>query len=420
MAILRIEKGPGAGNTFFLKEKEFIGRDAAQASIHIPDNKISSCHALILKRNESYYLEAQNSKNHTFINGRPVESKVRLESGDYINVGSTWMCFEEEEEVERIAKELETYEVIQQLKKIGGIGHHYKVRQTKLDRVVALQLLPPNIIKAHPDLKKKFRLQAKSLAKLNHENVAIILDFEAKESHLYYTTEYVEGDTIASMVEKDQPLELEQALEIGMGVAYGLAHAHSQGVIHQDINPNNIVLSGQRVILTGFGLGAIFSDIQERFSSLVGNIEYFSPEKLSGREVDYRSDIYSFGILLYKLLTGHAPFVGETIDEIIESQLHDIPALTNFNTNIPAEVEKLVYQCLERSKEARPQDVAAVANTLENILYKHRAISLAQYEDIYTSLWKYAITKTFYHPLFTILVGPLIAGLLLLLIHLSK
>ena len=222
------------------------------------------------------------------------------------------------------------------------------------------------------------------------------------------------------MVEKDQPLELEQALEIGMGVAYGLAHAHSQGVIHQDINPNNIVLSGQRVILTGFGLGAIFSDIQERFSSLVGNIEYFSPEKLSGREVDYRSDIYSFGILLYKLLTGHAPFVGETIDEIIESQLHDIPALTNFNTNIPAEVEKLVYQCLERSKEARPQDVAAVANTLENILYKHRAVSLAQYEDIYTSLWKYAITKTLYHPLFTILVGPLIAGLLLLLIHLSK
>ncbi len=420
MAILRIERGPGAGNTYVIDSDVSLGRDPSQATIHIPDTKVSSKHALILQKNNTYYVEDNKSKNHTYLNGRPITEQTQLESGDYISLGHTWIYFEEEHEIERIGQELAGYEIIQRIEQ-GGAGHHFKVRQVGLDRIVNLYLLPPNIIRANPHLKKKFRLQAKALAKLNHENIAIMLDFEAKESCLFLTTEYVEGETLADISLSNPPasrgkkknVPLDRALEIGRGIAQGLAHAHSQGTIHQDINPDNIMICGPRVILGGFGVAAVFLDSKDKFSGLIGKTEYISPEQITRKEVDYRSDIYSLGVILYELLSGQAPFYGDNPEEIMEAHLNDSPpALTSFNPDIPAELEKLVYQCLEKEKENRPQDMELLASTLDSILLKEKALNLKKTQDIYTSPLKYYIVKVLNTSFFSWLFLPILSVLL--------
>ena len=243
-----------------------------------------------------------------------------------------------------------------------------------------------------------------------------MLDFEAKESYLYFTTECIDGETLSSMLAGGKKLSLEATLEIGIGIARGLAHAHdrSRNVVHQDINPDNVYFRDRRVILRGFGVAAILSEVQDRLSGLVGKTEYLSPEQVTQQSVDFRSDIYSFGVILYEALTGTPPFTGDNPEEIALAIENDAPAaITNFTPEVPAEVEDFIYQCLEKEKDQRPQNCEEIASKLEDLLLRCKILQLKNSPHVYTSPSIYYPIQLLDNPIFAWLFFPGLSILLL-------
>ncbi|NUM33475.1 MAG: protein kinase [Candidatus Brocadiae bacterium] len=401
MAVLKLERGVGAGTAYFIENEATIGRDASQSTIQICDQKASRSHAKILKEENHYYLEDLESKNGTFLNGKPVTGKEALEPGDYIRIGFTWFYFCEDQEIERISKQLPAYEILQEIKRIGGSCLCFKVLQTGLGRMATLNLLPPNIIRKNPQLKERFRQQVRAFAKLNHENISIILDFDSKESYLYFTTEYLEGETLASLLAKENKLSLEKTIEIGIGIARALNHAHNQHVIHQDVTPFNVGIGNRRVILGGFGLASVFDEIKDSFSGLIEKTEYLSPEQIQKQKIDQKSDIYSLGAILYECLAGRPPFSGENPEDIANFILNDTaPAITMYNPNVPAEIEDMIYRCLEKDPAQRPENAEEIANKLEEVLLRYRVLELKNKPDIYTSGTVYYLLQILENPFF--------------------
>lgn len=420
MAKLKIERGAGEGTSYFVENEVTIGHDATQASVVIADPKISRLHAKIFREGGNYYLEDLQSKNGTFLNGRPVVEKEPLEPGAYFRVGLTWLSFGEDLELEKIRSELASYEILEQISQPGNVGLCFKVRQLGLDRIVTLNLLPPSIIRSNPQLSQMFREQAKAMAQLMHENIAIMLDFESTTSYLYFTTEYVEGETLSACFSRKKKLPEMRALEIGIAVARALAYAHSKNVLHQDINPRNVLMSGRRVVLGGFGVGSVLAEVQDKFSGLISKIEYLSPEQLSKQKIDARSDIYALGILLYELFAGRPPFVKSTPEELIAEHLHDTPeAITAYNTNVPAGMEHIIYQCLEKDPNQRPKSCQDIADRLEQILFTQKVLALPQEPCIYTSLLQHYWLQLMEKPLLVWLLLPLLSVLLCLAITLG-
>ena len=417
MAKLKIERGTGEGNSFFINDEATVGTDAAQVTIKLSDPKVSRTHARIFRKGNSYYIEDLESKNGTFVNGRPIAGPETIEGGDYIRVGFTWLSFGEDFELEKIRKELSAYEVLEEITQLGGAGLCFKVKQLGLDRIVTLNLLPPSIVRSNPKVAQKFRQQARDLAQLSHENIAIMLDFEATASFLYLTTEYVEGETLFSLLTRKKRLPLVKALEIGIGIARGLSYAHSLNILHQDVNPRNVLLSGNRVILGGFGVAAVLSEAQEQFSGLVSKTEYLSPEQISQGKIDHRSDIYSLGVVLYELFAGKPPFGGETTEEIIEAHLNNTPeALTAYNPEVPGEIEHVIYQCLEKDPEPRPKTCEEIADKMETILLRHKITALRETPNIYTLPLAHYVMQLLCQPLFIWAFFPLLSVILLLVL----
>ena len=410
MPILQIERGPSAGTSYLLENEITLGRDSTQSTINIADQKASRRHARIFKEKNKYFIEDLQSKNGTSLNGKPVDKKEPLEPGDYIRIGFTWISFGEDLEIERINKQITHYEILEKTSSMDGPGYCFKVRQSGLDRIVSLNLLPPTIIRTNPQIKQRFRQHARSLAKLNHENIAVMLDFEAQESYLYFTTEYLEGSSLAMLLAREKIIPLEKTLEIGIAIAKGLAHAHSRQVIHQDITPSNVMVCDRRVILKGFGMAAILYELKDSFSGLVGRLEYFSPEQVGKRNIDFRTDMFSFGVILYEMLAGRPPFSAENPEDLLKMIENDPPpAITSYNPDIPGEVEHLIYQCMEKEPDQRPQKFEEIANKLEDILMRQKVLSLRHSPQVYTSGILYFFIQLFDNPVFVLTFFPLLS-----------
>lgn len=415
MAKVKIERGPGEGTSYFIEEQAILGKDNSQANIFIADSKVSRVHARIFKKGNNYFLEDLQSKNGTFLNGKPLTKEENLEPGDYIRLGLTWVSFGEDLEIDKIRNELTAYEILEEISQAGSVGLCFKGNQVGLDRIVTLNLLPPSIARSTPQFTQRFREQARSLAKLSHENIATLLDFESTASFLYLTTEYVEGEPLSSVLAREKSLPLIRAMEIGIAVARALAHAHSKEVLHQDVNSRNVIISGRRVILSGFGVVAVLSEVQEQFSGLISRTEYLSPEQLSKHKVTASSDIYSLGVLLYELCAGCAPFLGETPDEIANCHLYDTPeAVTAYNPDVPAEVESIIYQCLEKEPKHRPQSCEDIAKQLEKVLIRNKIFILQESPHIYTLPVVHHCMLILEKPLLVWVVFPVLSAVLVI------
>jgi len=242
----------------------------------------------------------------------------------------------------------------------GGMGVVYKAQDTKLDRFVALKFLSPHFAASDQD-KVRFIQEAKSASALNHPNVCTIHDISEYEGQLFIVMEYVDGQTLQ---EKKSSLSQKQAIDYGIQIAEGLAAAHEKGIVHRDIKPENIMIRKDGIVqVMDFGLAKLpgISRLTKQ-GSTVGTLGYMSPEQAQGLETDHRSDIFSFGVLLYEMLTGSSPFKGAHESAILYEIVNvDISPPSSVKPEIDPELDRIVMECLEKDPNERMQSIKQVA-----------------------------------------------------------
>jgi eukaryotic-like serine/threonine-protein kinase len=266
----------------------------------------------------------------------------------------------------------------------GGMGVVYKALDTRLDRLVALKFLPDSL-EQDPQALERFRREAHAASALNHSGICTIYDVGEQDHRSFIAMEFIEGETLSQRIHR-QPLSVEQLLELGIQLADALDVAHSAGIIHRDIKPSNVFVTkrGQAKVLD-FGLAKLlpteFPHLDSDGShskhapeplSLVGVISgtpaYMSPEQIRGDDLDARTDIFAFGLLLYEMASGQQAFGGRTGGVIIESILTRAPASVRIaNPQIPIALEEIISKCLEKDKSKRYATAAAVRSDLQQL-----------------------------------------------------
>ena len=265
----------------------------------------------------------------------------------------------------------------------GGMGVVYKGLDTRLDRTVALKFLPDNLDQDAQAL-ERFRREAHAASALNHPGICTIYDVGEENHRSFIVMEFIDGETLSQHIQR-QPLSVEHILELGIQIVDALDVAHARGIIHRDIKPANIFVTkrGQAKVLD-FGLAKLLpkelphldsSDSSSRQSqevSLVGVISgtpaYMSPEQIRGDDLDARTDIFAFGLLLYEMATGQQAFGGRTGGVIIESILTRAPASIRIaNPQIPLRLEEIITKCLEKDRAQRYSSAAAVRSDLQQL-----------------------------------------------------
>ncbi|HMK39901.1 MAG TPA: serine/threonine-protein kinase, partial [Bacteroidota bacterium] len=248
------------------------------------------------------------------------------------------------------------YKIVEKLGE-GGMGVVYKAEDTKLRRTVALKFLPHDI-ESHESERARFLQEAQAAAILNHPNICTVYDIQEHEGEQFIVMEYVEGKTLRQMV----PIEkMQTAIEYAIQIGEALQEAHSKGIVHRDIKTDNIMVNAKNQIkVMDFGLAKLRGSLKlTKSRSTVGTLAYMAPEQIQGGEVDARSDIFSFGVVLYEMLTGQLPFKGEHEAGIMYAILNEQPRdLRGLKLDPPPEMVHIVYRCLEKDPEDRYSSVA--------------------------------------------------------------
>ena len=264
----------------------------------------------------------------------------------------------------------------------GGMGEVYLAEDTNLGRAVALKILPTDFAHDRERL-RRFLQEARAAAALHHPNVAHIYEIGEFDGINFIAMEYVEGQTLEAKI-NHHPLDVGEIIAIGIEIAAALTEAHAKGITHRDIKPTNIILTPRsEVKVLDFGLAKITivtgaepqcaasnasTQIKTTPGLVLGTVPYMSPEQALGREVDYRSDIFSLGVVLYEMATGRLPFSGKTVTEIIDRITHTQPeAIARFNYNVSTEFEHIIRKCLEKDRERRYQSASELLIDLKNL-----------------------------------------------------
>jgi tRNA A-37 threonylcarbamoyl transferase component Bud32 len=272
--------------------------------------------------------------------------------------------------------QLGPYEVIDLLG-AGAMGEVYRARDTRLRRQVALKVLPPQI-SDDPVRLRRFEQEARAAGALNHPNIVAIHDVGHQEGAPYVVSELLEGETLRERL-GGAPLPPRKAVEYGVQIARGLAAAHEKGVVHRDLKPDNIFITRDGgVKILDFGLARVDRPFDDEATSeagaraltgsgtVLGTVGYMSPEQVRGEAADHRSDVFSFGAVLYEMLTGKRAFKGRSAIETMNSILReDPPPLTQTNPGLPPALERVVDHCLEKSPAERFQSARDLAFDLE-------------------------------------------------------
>jgi Tol biopolymer transport system component/tRNA A-37 threonylcarbamoyl transferase component Bud32 len=267
-----------------------------------------------------------------------------------------------------VGSKLGPYEIVGALG-AGGMGEVYKARDTRLDRTVAIKVLPEHV-SSEPELKARFEREAKALSSFQHPHICTLYDIGQQDGADYLVMEYLEGETLATRLERG-PLPTEQVLRIGIDIVGALDKAHRQGVIHRDLKPGNIILTKGGAKLLDFGLAkekksalaanamtAMVTQTQPLTSqgTIVGTFQYMAPEQVEGAEADVRTDLFAFGAVLYEMATGKRAFDGKTQASVIAAILASEPKpITQIEPTSPAQLDHVIRVCLAKDPDERFQ-----------------------------------------------------------------
>jgi serine/threonine protein kinase/Tfp pilus assembly protein PilF len=248
------------------------------------------------------------------------------------------------------------------------MGVVYKAEDTKLKRTVALKFLPPELTHI-PDVKDRFMREAQAAAALDHPNICTVYEFDEAEEKPFISMAYVEGQSLRKKLESG-PLELDEALRIATQVAQGLQIAHKKGVVHRDIKSANIMVTeDNQAKIMDFGLARMTGGtLITQEGMTMGTIAYMSPEQARGEEVDHRTDIWSFGVVLYEMFGGQLPFKGEQDQAVVYSILNEKPKpITELRSKIPVSIGQVVDKALEKNPDERYQQIDELLDDLKSI-----------------------------------------------------
>jgi len=270
-----------------------------------------------------------------------------------------------------IGKIISHYKILEKLGE-GGMGVVYKAEDLKLKRIVALKFLPPELTR-DPEAKERFIQEAQAASALDHPNICVIHEIdETEDGQMFICMAYYDGETLKKKIASGQ-LSLDSVIDIAIQIAQGLVKAHEHGIVHRDIKPGNIMITKDGMVkILDFGLAKLAGQVGlTKTGTTVGTIAYMSPEQACGEEVDHRSDIWSFGVMLYEMISGQLPFKGEYEQAVVYSIISEVPeSITGLSSGVPMELESIINKCLEKKTSDRYQHVDELIVDLRNLKKK--------------------------------------------------
>lgn len=263
------------------------------------------------------------------------------------------------------------YEILAELGQ-GAMGTVYKARDPMLDRIVAIKTINLTLPKDElAEYEARFYQEAKAAGGLSHRNIVTIYDIGRSDRVAYMAMEYLEGDELRKLMQARTPIPLSRALEIGAQVSDGLQYAHERQIIHRDIKPANImVLNDGMIKITDFGIARMRNnEVKTMTGMILGSPKYMSPEQVSGKRADTRSDIFSLGVVIYEMLTGTSPFVADNIHGVMYQTMNfNPPAPKALNPELPDVLNFIVAKALSKNLDDRYQQAKDLSNDLREAL----------------------------------------------------